>query len=133
MNVNTTIAAVPLPASLRRPGRNLVASAAVPDDKTIVRTGARLELRATDGSVQEFKLGLAPTTIGRSPDCVIRVESDSASRRHAEVFLDARGYVVRDSGSNNGTFVNEEQVTESKLSDGDQIRIGEANLVFWEG
>lgn len=132
MNTDSTMPAVPLPASLRR-SRPRPAAAPVPDDKTIVRSGARLELRASDGSVQEFKLGLASTTIGRSPDCVIRVQSDSASRRHAEVFLDARGYVVRDSGSNNGTFVNEEQVTESKLSDGDQIRIGEVSLVFWEG
>ena len=50
--------------------------------------------------------------------------------RHAEVLLDSRGYVVRDLGSNNGTFVNEEQVTEAKLKDGGVVRIGLTSLVF---
>ena len=103
------------------------------EDTTVSRGGARLQLQAEDGSVEEFTLGITPTTIGRSPDCVVHVESDSASRQHAEVYLDGRGYVVRDLGSNNGTFVNELKVTEAKLNEGDVVRIGLCKLVFREG
>jgi len=100
------------------------------EEKTVARSGARLELLAEGGPLWEFTLGLTPATIGRSADCTIHVPSDSVSRRHAEVLLDSRGYVVRDLGSNNGTFVNEEQVTEAKLKDGDVVRIGLTSLVF---
>lgn len=103
------------------------------EGKTVVSGGARLDVRAEDGPVQEYTLGVAPTSVGRSPDCVICLPSESVSRRHAEVFLDGRGYVVRDLGSNNGTFVNEQQVTEVKLNDGDVVRVGLTSLVFREG
>jgi pSer/pThr/pTyr-binding forkhead associated (FHA) protein len=55
------------------------------------------------------------------------------SRRHAEVVLDGRGYVVRDLGSNNGTFVNDQRVDETKLNDGDVVRLGLTYLTFREG
>jgi len=103
------------------------------EGKTVVSGGARLDLQTEDGTVREYTLGIAPTTIGRSPDCAICLMAESLSRRHAEVFLDGRGYVVRDLGSNNGTYVNEQRVDEAKLNDGDVVRLGLTYLVFREG
>jgi pSer/pThr/pTyr-binding forkhead associated (FHA) protein len=38
--------------------------------------------------------------------------------------------VLEDLGSNNGTFVNGNRVTEAQLHDGDIIRIGETEVEF---
>ncbi len=51
------------------------------------------------------------------------------SRRHARISLGAdHHYFIKDLRSQNGTFVNGEQVTDACLADGDRIKIGEANL-----
>src|SRR5882762_8716520 len=46
------------------------------------------------------------TTIGRSQDCDLIVLASSVSREHAELTQVDSGWVVRDLGSRNGSFVN---------------------------
>ena len=63
--------------------------------------------------------------IGRSPDCQFPVSNADASRRHTAVLFRGSGYVVRDLGSTNGTFVNGERVAGDRwLRSGDKIEIG---------
>jgi pSer/pThr/pTyr-binding forkhead associated (FHA) protein len=68
--------------------------------------------------------------IGRSRSCDLRVPSGDASRRHAEITATFDGYVVRDLGSTNGTFVNGEQVREHALRPGDRIQIAGSTITF---
>jgi hypothetical protein len=69
--------------------------------------------------------------IGRSPDCDLPLSVPEASRRHAAVRSGAAGFVVRDLGSTNGTFVNGERVAgERALRPGDRIEIGSVSLTF---
>jgi hypothetical protein len=75
------------------------------------------------------RLGLL-TTIGRTPDNQIVVPIREVSRRHAEIVLTEGGYVVKDLGSPNGTFVNGERITEHRLQDGDRIAMGGQVFVF---
>ena len=56
----------------------------------------------------------------------------TVSRRHAEVQHTEQGYVVADSGSLNGTYVNQERVERAPLSHGDELQIGKFRLVFFE-
>jgi FHA domain len=53
---------------------------------------------------------------------------DNVSRRHATVTVDDSGHAaIRDEGSTNGTFVNDERMlpgVEIRLVDGDQVRLG---------
>ena len=44
----------------------------------------------------------------------------------------ADGYVVADSGSLNGTYVNQERVERAILVHGDELQIGKFRLVFFE-
>lgn len=71
--------------------------------------------------------------IGRSSKCDLFIDQESISRHHARIGFDGVGYVIRDLQSTNGTFVNDEPVTEMRLRDGDQIQIGRSILKFMTG
>lgn len=68
--------------------------------------------------------------IGRSRSCDLRLPSGDASRRHAEIVDTAEGYLLRDLGSTNGSFVNDEPVQERLLEPGDRIQISGHTITF---
>ncbi len=71
-----------------------------------------------------------PMVMGRSRSCELRLSSGDASRRHAEIVPVTGGFVLRDLGSTNGTFVNGERISERQLQPGDRIRIGSNSIAF---
>lgn len=75
------------------------------------------------------------TRIGRSRQNDIVIASDSVSRHHAEITRESGEIIVRDLGSTNGTYINNdvERTRECRLRRGDQIRIGETILKFLSG
>jgi diguanylate cyclase (GGDEF)-like protein len=75
-----------------------------------------------------YPLGTATLSVGRDPDCQIRLVDQSVSRHHADIQLALDGYHITDLKSTNGTFVNDEPVTARRLRDGDYVRIG--NWIF---
>ncbi|MCP5353006.1 MAG: FHA domain-containing protein [Chromatiales bacterium] len=61
-------------------------------------------------------------TIGRASDCDLVLASQQVSRQHANISLLGNVLVIDDLQSANGTFVNNQRVTEQReLHDGDQI------------
>jgi class 3 adenylate cyclase/pSer/pThr/pTyr-binding forkhead associated (FHA) protein len=79
-------------------------------------------------SEKKHQLKFGTNTIGRSQDNTVVVMDDSLSRRHAEIIVTENQIVIRDLGSLNHTFVNEIQITQCTIKDGDWIRCG--NLKF---
>ncbi len=71
--------------------------------------------------------------IGRQPNCDFPIDQESVSRRHARIVWSDDSWHAIDLGSTNGTYVNDETVTDRPLRDGDQIKIGRAILKFLEG
>ncbi len=69
-------------------------------------------------------------TIGRAEENDIHIPDAAVSRKHAEIVWKKMGFMIRDLGSTNGTFVNSIRITEKSLSDGDKIRAGNSNLLF---
>lgn len=63
-------------------------------------------------------------TIGRHPDNRICIENSLVSAHHAEIRFDGQKALVKDLDSQNGTFVNDEQIAESQLGHQDWITIG---------
>ena len=90
----------------------------------IVRAGAQAGAR--------FVLDSEVTRLGRHPDSEISLDDITVSRRHADVQRLADGYVITDSGSLNGTYVNQERVERATLRHGDEVQIGKFRLVFFE-
>ena len=68
--------------------------------------------------------------IGRDLDAQLRLaEDEGVSRRHARVSPVADGALVADLGSQNGTFVDGERITERLLRDGAKIRVGQTTVL----
>jgi serine phosphatase RsbU (regulator of sigma subunit) len=64
-------------------------------------------------------------TLGRAKDCDVSLADPSCSSSHAVVERAGEGFVVRDAGSKNGTFVNERRIEGPvTLSAGDEILLG---------
>jgi predicted component of type VI protein secretion system len=64
--------------------------------------------------------------IGRADDCQLRPRSDVISRYHCVILVEEAFLAVRDFGSKNGTFVNDQQVMgEQELRSGDRLRVGQ--------
>jgi len=98
--------------------------------RTVVMRKPRLIGKAKDGTPEEYFLGLEPVLIGRSATSTIRITGPAISRQHADLIFGPRGYTIRDLGSENGTRVNGELITEKILANGDVIAIGTQELVF---
>ena len=93
---------------------------------------AKLIVRRGMASVgQEILLREDVTTLGRAASCQVVLESDWASRRHAQIIRRDEIYWLRDLGSKNGTLLDGEPVAqELPLADGAEIRIGEVVFAF---
>lgn len=64
-------------------------------------------------------------TIGRSDENDIVVQSEGVSRNHAKIVADSHGISIMDNGSKNGILVNGSRKTESPLSEGDIVQVGD--------
>jgi diguanylate cyclase (GGDEF)-like protein len=75
-----------------------------------------------------------PLIIGRSPKCEIQVDQESVSRNHCRIRFEGGEFLVRDLGSTNGTYVNDDLVhEEGRLRHGDQLKVGRTILKFIVG
>ncbi len=91
---------------------------------------ALLTLKFKDLPLKEIELAGDSKTIGREPANDIVVENLLVSGYHARIDPAGKDYVLTDLQSKNGTFLNGERVTSTKLKNGDQILIGKHTLVF---
>jgi cytochrome P450 / NADPH-cytochrome P450 reductase len=66
--------------------------------------------------------------IGRSPDNDMVVLHPSVSSHHAELRTVLGGYRIVDLGSHNGTYVNEQRVSDAPLAEGDMVGFGDTTF-----
>lgn len=72
-------------------------------------------------------------SIGRSSGSDVFLDDVTVSRTHAKIESTASGFSLKDSGSLNGTYVNNSSIAEHALHSGDQIQIGKFHLLFVSG
>jgi hypothetical protein len=84
-----------------------------------------------DVNGNRFPISDGANLVSRESGAVVLAGEATVSRRHAEVVRAASGFVVRDLGSTNGTFVNGIRVQgEQPLANGDSLRFGAVTMRF---
>ena len=90
--------------------------------------GPRFRLLLED---REIQLLDGPNLIGRDSQSAVWIDDTSVSRRHAQVVVEGGIARLEDLKSKNGTWLNGRKISKPEpLADGDEIRIGIADIVF---
>ena len=76
-----------------------------------------------------FLLDADLTTVGRHPSSDIFLDDVTVSRKHAQFVREGNGFVVKDVGSLNGTYVNRTRIDSTSVRTGDEVQIGKFRLV----
>ena len=92
--------------------------------------GAALHVTCGRMSGTTWRLGDTAVILGRASEADLVFDDISVSRRHAEITSTPLGYVVRDLGSTNGTYVNGVRVEVTELRGGDELRVGRFCVSF---
>ena len=109
-----------------------------PDDDIVVDLDeiaagtAILVVRSGEEEGDYFVLSSAVTTIGRHAESTIVLDDITVSRSHSEIHKTDGRYLVKDAGSLNGTYVNQERVDVAELRQGDELQVGKFHLIFLE-
>ncbi|BBO83582.1 hypothetical protein DSCO28_41480 [Desulfosarcina ovata subsp. sediminis] len=91
----------------------------------------RLLVRFKDRTIKEFALDQIDTlSIGRNPTHHLVIDNYAVSGNHAVIRKADNRYVLKDTNSKNGTFLNGLTVKQATLKNGDVITIGKHSLVF---
>ena len=85
----------------------------------------------------QFEIDKPEIRIGRAPECDVYIDDPSVSNIHCVITTvppaDETGppeYHIRDLDSTNGTYVNIDRVTQSRLMNEDVIRVGLKSFKF---
>ncbi len=86
-----------------------------------------LEWRDVNGVLVQHPVSpdMEPITIGRNPGSTVYSKETTVSRNHGRIGWDDEGYYIKDLGSSNGTFINNERTRRAVIREGDVVRCGE--------
>ena len=84
-------------------------------------------------SGMSFLLREGNTTVGRHPESDIFLNDVTVSRHHCRFVVKGDILVIEDSGSTNGTYLNDERVDSAKLNAGDEVMVGRFHFVVAHG
>lgn len=94
-------------------------------------SGAYLVIQKGALAGKRVELWKECTTIGRSRDSDIFLEDLSVHRKQARILRTPAGFFLHDDHGSGDSCVNDQPVTEQLLSNGDQLRFGNAQMVFY--
>ena len=79
---------------------------------------------------QDFKLFSGKNKIGTAQGCDIIVNDPSVSGEHTTIFYKEHEFLIKDDFSTNGTIVNGQSISEGKLMEGDELKLGNTTFKF---
>ena len=91
---------------------------------------ASLSLLSEDGVTAERWELDRPLAVGRDPTADVIVDDAALSRRHFLIIPDNEGYLLKDLGSQNGTFVDGQRAKSTRLHHHDCILAGRTLFMF---
>jgi pSer/pThr/pTyr-binding forkhead associated (FHA) protein len=86
----------------------------------------RFQLQSPDGVPHEVDFQGRIVVVGRDPSCDLVLNDVKCSRRHAVIEAGPDGLTIRDSGSANGVYLNEQKIERAALKPGDVVRLGDS-------
>ena len=98
--------------------------------RTTIRDMAELVLLMKGREVSRVPITKTRTVIGRSPDAEVHIDNAGVSRHHALIESHGDDFVLVDTGSENGVFVNGRPVDRFRLNHGDRVQIGKFEVCF---
>lgn len=96
-------------------------------------SGYALVVERGPRSGMTYKLPPGNTTVGRHPDSDIFLNDVTVSRHHCRFDVADDTIRVEDSGSTNGTYVNDQRIDTTELSPGDEVLVGRFHFVVAHG
>lgn len=89
----------------------------------------RLVIQSGQSVGLTFELNKDTIRVGRDANCDVPVSDVAVSRDHCRIQREARGWVIQDSGSRNGTLVDGERIQSQRvLNPGDVITVGKTSF-----
>jgi pSer/pThr/pTyr-binding forkhead associated (FHA) protein len=90
-----------------------------------------VEFRTTKGGDQTVRLKEGENSVGRLSSADVMIDNPSISRHHAVIVVRGDTVLVRDAGSRNGTFVDEQKVEqETEVPSTAEVRFGLVRAVM---
>ncbi len=90
-----------------------------------------IDLQLPDGSTQQFAISKLQVTLGRGLTNDIVLQDTKISRSHACINFDGKGGIsVSDLGSTNGTYINNQRISQAVVAPGQTVRLGDCVLSF---
>ena len=87
-----------------------------------------MPLRLHPAQGDPIEIEAESTLVGRDRTAAVRINESSISRKHATIEHRGADWVITDNGSANGTFVDDVQVAEAVLRNGQTLRLGAATF-----
>ena len=94
---------------------------------------AKLVVQSAEQKGRSYELKVDKTTVGRVEDNTFQIADASVSSHHCEILLRGTDVVIKDLNSTNGTFINDEKISESVLKPGQKLRLGQIELSLETG
>ena len=94
---------------------------------------AKLVIQSAEQKGRSYELKVDKTTVGRVDDNTFQIADASVSSHHCEVLLRGTDVVIKDLNSTNGTFINDDKISESVLKPGQKLRLGQIELSLETG
>lgn len=91
----------------------------------------KIDLAIKDNILKTYTFTKDVVEIGRIPTADIFIDNSGISREHTRIERSIGGpYIISDMGSTNGTFLNNENITEATLKNNDVISLGKFSLLI---
>jgi hypothetical protein len=90
---------------------------------------ANLLIKSPGFNNQVINLNLGVNRFGRSSGNDFIIEHATISSKHCEIALGDAEVTVRDCGSTNGTYINDQPIMEARLSAGQVLRLGDVDFL----
>jgi DNA-binding NtrC family response regulator len=100
------------------------------DSLGLVNHRLRFECLEGPQAGQHWEVYSPRALLGTATGCDVTLTDRAVSRHHCELVVAGDGYLLRDLGSTNGTWVGQLQVNEARLPPGAELTLGDSRLLF---